>query len=200
MKQPWSPDLYPFSSEPPNMQFKCGTAYSLEPFPSSNSLPSLEIKGQIDRRFERLAIDYHLSGDLKDIIIPHPVNSPIRQHELWEETCLEFFLGVSNSPQYWEINLSPTGDWNVYSFQDYRQGMQEEVAFSALPFRIQTQANAWQLDLEFDLSKIALTDSSLQIAICAVIKQINGEISYWALTHRGLQADFHRRDSFLVEL
>lgn len=41
---------------------------------------------------------------------------------------------------------------------------------------------------------------SCTLAISIVIKPQNGEITYWALTHPGPQADFHRRDSFLIEL
>ena len=36
--------------------------------------------------------------------------------------------------------------------------------------------------------------------IAAVIKLAGGELTYWALTHPGPAADFHRRDSFVVEL
>ena len=38
------------------------------------------------------------------------------------------------------------------------------------------------------------------VGIAAVIKLAGGGLTYWALTHPGPQADFHRRDSFLVEL
>ena len=68
-------------------------------------------------------------------MIPAPADLPARKHGLWEETCFEFFLGVKDSPRYWEFNLSPAGHWNVYRFAGYRQGMEEETAFTALPFR-----------------------------------------------------------------
>ena len=56
------------------------------------------------------------------------------------------------------------------------------------------------LFMEIDLNRIIQTGQSLDAAVCAVIKQKNGNISYWAVTHKDLQADFHRRDSFIIEL
>ncbi|GET40715.1 DOMON-like domain-containing protein [Microseira wollei] len=127
-------------------------------------------------------------------------NTPARQHQLWEETCFEFFLGIKNSPQYWEFNLSPAAQWNVYRFDGYRQGMQEELAFSTLPFRVDNQADSLTLCIDVDLDKIVAEEQLLDVAITTVIKHKNGEITYWALTHRGTEADFHLRESFIIEL
>ena len=49
---------------------------------------------------------------------PFPV-FPRRRDRLWEETCLELFLGEEGSERYWEFNLSPAGHWNVYRFEFY---------------------------------------------------------------------------------
>jgi hypothetical protein len=175
-------------------------SFSLQPFPNFNSLPSIEITGEIDRQKNRLAIAYSVLGNLDNLVIPEPENTTTRKHELWEETCLEFFLGVENSPNYWEFNLSPAGNWNIYRFEDYRSRMEEEMAYTSLPFNVKKQADSLLLKLEFDLTKIVPEDKSLEIAISAVVKQIDGEITYWALTHCGDRADFHRRDNFIVKL
>lgn len=175
-------------------------SFSLEPFPNSNFPDSLKIIGKLDRTENKLAIEYLLLGNLTDIIIPQSVDLPKRKNELWEETCLEFFLGLTNSTQYWEFNLSPSGDWNIYHFDDYRQGMQEERAFNSLPFLVESKSNSWRLSLELDLSKIVSQESSLAMGITTVIKSQDERISYWALTHTDSQANFHQRDSFAIEL
>jgi hypothetical protein len=41
---------------------------------------------------------------------------------------------------------------------------------------------------------------ALEAGIAAVLKLAGAGVSYWALTHAGPQADFHRRDSFIVQL
>ena len=175
-------------------------SFSLQPFPPASPLPHLVITGNITRRSNTLAIRYTLLGYLEEFVIPPLTDMPARKNELWQETCFEFFLAVKNSQQYWEFNLSPAGHWNVYRFAAYRQGMQEEVAFTSLPFRVQNQSDYLLLALELDLDKIVQADQTLEVAISAVIRLGNGEVTYWALTHCGTQADFHRRDSFIVEL
>jgi hypothetical protein len=174
--------------------------FSLWPFQPADSLPHLKITGNVARRSNEFAIRYAIHGQLAELVIPGPTDIPGRRNGLWEETCFEFFLAVKDSPGYWEFNLSPPGHWNVYRFAAYRQGMQEEMAFTSLPFRVQKQSDALRLALELDLDKIVKTGQILEVAISAVIKPKKGEVTYWALTHCGPQPDFHRRDSFILEL
>ncbi|MHC5731039.1 MAG: DOMON-like domain-containing protein, partial [Nostoc sp.] len=112
----------------------------------------------------------------------------------------EFFIGSKDSLRYWEFNLSPAGHWNVYRFDGYREGMQEETAFTILPFSVQNQADGLALALDVDLGKIVSENQAIEVGITTVIKDKDGEVTYWALTHRGAEADFHLRDSFIVEL
>ncbi|WP_392532485.1 DOMON-like domain-containing protein [Nostoc sp. C117] len=174
--------------------------FSLQPFPSTESLANLKIVGDIARNSHQLTICYMLAGDLKEIAINPPSNTPSRKHELWKDTCFEFFLGIKNSPEYWEFNLSPAGHWNVYRFDGYRQGMQEEKAFTTLTFNVKNKADNLTLALNVDLDKIILAEEAIEVAITTVIKHRDSEVSYWALIHRGAEADFHLRDSFIVEL
>ncbi|MBD2509081.1 DOMON-like domain-containing protein [Nostoc muscorum FACHB-395] len=174
--------------------------FSLQPFPSTESLPNLKIASNIRRDGNQFAIHYMLEGDLKEIAIAIPSNTPSRKHELWKDTCLEFFLGIKNSQRYWEFNLSPAGHWNVYRLDGYRQGMQEETAFENLSFNVQNQADRLALTLNVDLNKIISVEQAIEVAITTVIKDRDGEVTYWALTHRGTEADFHLRDSFIIEL
>lgn len=174
--------------------------FSLKSFASTESLSDLKLTGSITRHHHQLAISYKLLGDLTQVIIAPPSDTPARKHELWEDTCFEFFLGIKDSPSYWEFNLSPSGDWNVYHFDGYRQGMQEETAFTKLPFNVDNQSDSFTLALDVDLGKIISANPVIEVAITAVIKQIGGEVTYWALTHRGAEADFHLRDSFIIEL
>ncbi|MBH8565019.1 DOMON-like domain-containing protein [Nostoc sp. CENA67] len=174
--------------------------FFLQPFSFSESLPNLKIAGNIARHANKLIICYSLLGELKEIVIAPPSDTPARKHELWKDTCFEFFLGIKDSPSYWEFNLSPAGDWNVYHFDGYRQGMQEETAFTKLPFNVDNQSDSLTLTLDVDLSKIVSVNQVIEVAITAVIKQISTEVTYWALTHQGVEADFHLRESFIIKL
>jgi hypothetical protein len=177
-----------------------GRSFSLQPFSPSGPPLNIKISGHIARRSHQLAIRYDLRGDLAELMIPAPADMPVRQQGLWEETCFEFFLGVKDSPQYWEFNLSPAGHWNVYRFAGYRQGMAEEIALTSLPLSVRRRSDSLRLDLELDGGAIVPADQPLMVGIAAVIKLAGGGLTYWALIHPGPQADFHRRDSFLVEL
>jgi hypothetical protein len=174
--------------------------FSLKPFPVSGDVPDLKISGNISRHSRNLAIQYELTGALKDLMIPELSDRPVRRKGLWQETCLEFFVGPDDSDQYWEFNLSPTGHWNIYHFSAYRKGMHEEPAFTSLPFAVSSQADAFLLSLKIDLEKISLSDQTLDIGISAVIESIKGELIYWALIHTATEADFHRRDAFIIQL
>ncbi len=175
-------------------------SFSLQPFPSAQPLPAVKITGTISRQGHALALRYELMGKLATVVLPERADRPARRHGLWEETCFEFFLAPQNSRRYWEFNLAPAGHWNVYSFQGYRQGMQEERAFTSLPFSVQSRSDSMLLVLKVDLAGIIPADQALEAAISAILTGNEGQVTYWALTHPGPEADFHRRDSFIIEL
>jgi hypothetical protein len=177
-----------------------GPSFSLQPFYPISPLISLKISGKIARRSNTLALRYSLLGPLDQLVIPAPAKIPNRKNQLWKETCFELFLAVRDSPPYWEFNLSPAGHWNVYSFAAYRQGMKEEEVFTSMNCTVQRQSESLLLDVEVNLDKIVLEKQPLDAGLSAVITLRTGELTYWALTHGGRQADFHRRDSFLVKL
>ncbi|MEM6610824.1 MAG: DOMON-like domain-containing protein [Cyanobacteria bacterium P01_C01_bin.72] len=171
--------------------------FELIPF-TPDSAPQVRVTGNIERRHNQLNITYNFT-DSRAIVIPRPA-TPSRLFDLWEHTCCEFFLGVANSTQYWEFNLSPAGHWNVFRFPDYRQNISEEMVFEHLPFQVGTWETGLQLNLKLDLGKIIAPEQSLALGITAVIEDQAGQLSYWALSHPGKEADFHLRDSFIIEL
>jgi hypothetical protein len=174
--------------------------FSLKPFPSDQPPPHLHITGNITRNGNQLSLRYQVRGDVKKVVIPPLCNTPGRKDKLWENTCFEFFLGIKDTPEYWEFNLSPAGHWNVYHFDDYRQGMHPETAFHILPFSIDKPLDSFTLFVDVDLSKIILKAQQIQVAINTVIQEKNNDLTYWGLVHRGIEADFHLRDSFLIDL
>ena len=172
--------------------------FSLIPFLAT--APPIQITGTISRQYDKLKIEYIFSGDLSEIIIPPSNKAPRRKYDLWDRTCGEFFLGLKDSTKYWEFNLAPTKDWNVFRLPNYRQDIAEEMAFASLPFTVLQQDNSWQLSLEVDLSKIISAEQKLEVGITCVVEDKNKQLSYWALTHPASEADFHHRDSFMIKL
>jgi len=177
-----------------------GQDYVLNPFPGVGRHLGLELRGQMARRGSRLELRFALRGRLAAVAFPARARVPARRNGLWEDTCLEFFLAVRHSPEYWEFNLSPAVHWNVYNFSGYRQGMQEAGAFTALPFAVRRRRDSLLLGLELDLSRIIPAGQPLEAALAAVIKLRDGQTFYWALSHPGPHPDFHLRRSFLIKL
>jgi hypothetical protein len=174
--------------------------FSLTPFLSDGISPNFTITGSVTRSPNILSISYILTGNLSELVIPKSADSPERKDNLWEETCFELFIGSKDSNHYWEFNLSPSGDWNVYRFKAYREERTEEPSFTSLPFVVQQQMDALMLSLEFDLDKLIAPNRALNIGISAVIKHREGMITRWALKHPCNKADFHNRESFIIEL
>jgi hypothetical protein len=174
------------------------SSFFLIPF-TPNTAPAVKITGNIERRHNQLNIEYRLAGQTS-IVIPKTANTPTRQVDLWEHTCCEFFLGLQDSTQYWEFNLSPAGHWNIYRFLDYRQDLVEETAFDSLPFQVLPGNDILQLNLKVDLTQIIAPEQSLEVGIATVIEDPESQISYWALTHLAKEADFHQRNSYLLKL
>ena len=169
---------------------------TLQPFPGTAPDLKLTLICTVFRYRSRLSLKYELQGDLSPIAIDPPAEPPTRRDNLWETTCLECFCGIAGEPTYWEVNLSPAGHWNVYRFDDYRQGMRPEPGVESLPFEVQARSQHLELTLNLDLDLLNLRDRTLDLSVTAVIQPTQGEPTYWALKHCRPEPDFHCRESF----
>ena len=143
-----------------------------------------------------MTLRYEVCGDLSKVSIPVVAETPRRKDRLWEETCLELFLGTAESGPYREFNLSPSGHWNVYRFTRYREGMRKEMAITSLPFDVRRDPEAFLLTAEIDIGEIVPAGKDIAAAVAAVIRTTDGGKSHWALAHPSTRPDFHRRDGF----
>jgi len=176
------------------------TRFFLKPFPGEGNPAGVTIRGSIARRADALSVRYEVRGDLSKVSIPIDAEAPRRKDRLWEETCLELFLGTADSGEYWECNLSPSGHWNIYRFDRYREGMREESAIPSLPFDVRRNPEALILTAEFGIGNIVPAGKDLAATVAVVIKTIDGGKSHWAPVHPASRPDFHRRDGFALIL
>ena len=148
----------------------------------------------------RLSLQYTVDGDTSHLRIPDCA-SPHRAEHLWQHTCFEAFIAIPKDDGYFEFNFAPSGEWAVYRFDSYRNGMR---AVEALAPIISTQRTPNQLTVKVAVELPDLIDikncDGLRIALCAVIEDDNGALSYWALAHPPGKPDFHHRDSFAITL
>ncbi len=174
-----------------------------EPITAGSASPGagLVLNGRIRCRGGALELCLHLGGDLASVVLPESSSRPERRDDLWRSTCFELFLAAEGQPVYREVNLSPAGHWNVYRFCSYRRGMETEPSLRVLPFAFRSVPGALELELAWPLPvDLRSSPSALEAGVCAVIEQHQGQLSYWAVTHPGTEADFHRRDALVLRL
>ena len=172
----------------------------LTAFGDDNALP-WQLRASLKRLdHSLLALDYELLAPASELIWPAATTPPERRDELWQSTCLELFIAKPNEPRYWEINLSPSGDWNVYRLSGYRQGLQAEPSIQRISLNSQSAADRHQLHARVELPPALSEVAPLEANLCAVLEHANGSNSYWALCHPGSEADFHARAGFVLEV
>ena len=191
---------------------------ALEPFGGLPHPPDLTVSGQArrqagsqasrqaSRQAGRLELSWRLAGDLDALVLPDPSETRSRCDGLWQTTCLEAFWGFAGQDAYWELNLAPSGDWNLYRLSHYRGPLAPVALAAAPPWQVRRRAGELEVAVELDLGEVAGGDESgvaglpLEVSLTAVIEQVGQGVSYWALAHTGAEPDFHRRDSFRLGL
>jgi hypothetical protein len=174
--------------------------FSLIPFPAPN-VPDISINGKISLQNNTLNLNYGVTGKIEEILLPGASLNRSRKDDLWKMTCFEFFLAVKDQPQYWEFNMSPSGDWNVYHMDAYRRvGFREETSIQQLSFEIHKGTSEISLKTMVDLNLILPPNQLLEFGITAIIQAMDNTETYWALSHPAPFADFHLRESFILGL
>jgi len=100
----------------------------LIPFSNPPNTLSIEVVPSLTQHHATttLLITYRITGELNEIqLLNQPITHKNRSHELWKNTCFEWFLKTNNSSKYWEFNASPTGQWNFYELESYRSHLKE---------------------------------------------------------------------------
>jgi hypothetical protein len=168
---------------------------------------------------DMLVFDYLLDADLSRLRIPQPsANAPVgagvgtpsgvqvgagqRAHALWEHTCFEAFVVPVDVPGYHEFNFSPSGDWAIYRFDGYREGMAEAKVSRAPQILLHRGDGRVALEATVHLESLAvLRDAArLKVGLAAVIEGANGRLCYWALRHPPGTPDFHHPSAFALEV
>ncbi|WP_369815785.1 DOMON-like domain-containing protein [Erythrobacter sp. QSSC1-22B] len=143
-----------------------------------------------------LTLRWRVSGE-GDLAIPRLAGRG-RADGLWQATCFEIFVRDGEGPAYAEFNLSPSEHWAAYDFSDYRAAMRERD----LPCE---PVCTWRAGSAFSLFDAAIPLSGLPdlpaaLAASAVLEEVGGTKSYWALAHPADQPDFHHADGFVLAL
>ncbi len=149
----------------------------------------------------RLSLSFAISGDIGKIALPE-VAAQRRANALWRRTCFEAFIQAADGGAYYEWNFSPSSEWAVYRFDDYRAGMRA-APYKGDPGIVAAVEKARLIvRASIDLLQLPALDLSppLHLGLSAIIAEKHGTSSYWAAAHPPGKPDFHHADCFAVEL
>lgn len=160
--------------------------------------PAIEIDAVATRLGPvRLDLRFVVTGDLGGLYLP-PSGQPTRADELWKRTCFEAFVRPGTDETYFELNFAPTRWWATYRFDRYREGMVDAAITPAL-IEAHTHGERFELTVALDLPDWT-AGSPWRLGLTAVIEDLNGGKSYWALAHPPGKPDFHHPDSLACDL
>lgn len=172
-----------------------GRLQTLTAHPDAASAAVESLQAGVARRPDgALEIVFVLTGDIGRLSLPHP-REPQRTDGLWRHTCFECFVAGAGE-RYREYNFSPSGEWAAYAFSAYRVPEAPPPAFEP---RIAVAAEARRLELHAVVAAGALPERVVRVGLSAVIEEVSGGLSYWALRHAPGRPDFHHRAAFALE-
>ena len=140
-------------------------------------------------------LHYRVDAVAGAVVIPSLRSSAFKDG-LWQHTCFELFAQGADGA-YREFNFSPSTEFAIYEFAQYRTAM-TPVVTAQMP-SIQPRQGGLSVDVELPFTLMAPAGRLLnQIGIAAVIEDRDGTLSYWALRHSKGKPDFHHREGFIV--
>jgi len=165
----------------------------LKPHPDTPCGAEIAISVLVTRNGDRLTLLYAIEGDTDRLRYPS-IESSERTDGLWQATCLEAFVVSGDDQAYLELNFSPSTQWASYRFDDYRVGMREAEIVPTI--EIETVERRYDLRATLELPDAG----PWHIGLSAVIEELDGRKSYWALAHPPGKPDFHQRTCFVLQL
>jgi hypothetical protein len=157
------------------------------------------VTARVDRMSEDLLILYYeIVGDVDQLQLP-PQRRSAHTDGLWQHTCFEAFIRPQGQRSYVELNFSPSSEWAVYRFADYRRGMTPVEPPHAPKIICRRREDRLEADVDVHCSGL-VSRTELQLALAVVLEDLQGRICYWALNHGPGNPDFHNDAGFVLKL
>ncbi len=175
-------------------------ALTCHPSSSTTAVKELTVGAKVGGA-GKLAVTFTLVADMAQVMLPPP-QRPGRADELWRHTCFELFVGLPGSDAYCELNFSPSGEWAMYGFVGYRRGMAPIDVRRSPRVAVRPTAHGLVLEAVTHLDELPTPQagSPLRAGAAAVIEEIDGRLTFWALAHPSALPDFHHRLGFVLQV
>jgi hypothetical protein len=151
-------------------------------------------------RPDSLAFRYRVTGMMSNVRLS-PIADVSRTDDLWQHTCFEAFIRASSGAEYYEFNFAPSAQWAAYHFSGYRSGMRVADEISTPPMEVRSSLDSYSLQTSLELGRLSALprNVSWRLGLSAVLEDVGGNKSYWALAHPPGKPDFHQADCFAYE-
>jgi hypothetical protein len=175
--------------------------FSLIPFDKAGA-PDIFLNAEINETKESLFLSFSLKGNLGSLDLEEGTPKKMRVMKLWEKTCFEFFI-KNERDSYMEFNFSPCFEWNCFYFEKKGNPLKEYAPMERPKTDILNSMDHFLLMVEIKKDFFpegffagATNLTNICAGITGVIKEKNGNLSYWALAHADTRPNFHHFDSF----
>jgi hypothetical protein len=149
---------------------------------------------------DRLTLTYFVTGDIGKLRLS-PATAAARAHALWEHTCFEMFVGAFPGEGYYEFNFAPSTQWAAYWLSGYRIGMAAAAEIGDPEIAAQSHPDRYTLQASLDVGQLSrLPPGTWRLGLSALIEDLSGRKSYWALAHPPGKPDFHHSDCFALAI
>ena len=156
-------------------------------YANSNSI----IKASIELQNSQLKLNYQIVDKIFKYHFPKQTKQQ-RVDNLWLDTCFELFIANRGKEEYWEINISPSTEWNSYHFTKYKEGMRESNLFSTPQIETSGSETRYRLSFETTIQKGILI-KELEINISIILLDRDGKRNFYSINRRDDYPDFHDR-------
>ncbi len=152
----------------------------------------IRIQASLEINKKTLTLEFTVLGEIKNYIFNEPCIQA-RADELWKKTCFELFIAQNNNSSYYELNISPSSNWNFYSFLDYKTNMKEEKNVSKPFIHSSKIRDKYRLSFEFDFYE-EFTEKELIFNLAVILLDTKGVRHFYSIHRREEKVDFHDRE------
>lgn len=146
---------------------------------------------------DKIILIYQIIGDITLLQLPPLSNLPNRADNLWQHTCFEAFIAEKNTTKYCEWNFSPSRQWQLYEFTNYRSS--RTLPKMSVP-QIYTTVTAEQFTLTAHIPNTCYPiNTKLRLGLAVILQDTTNKIYYWALKHPPDEPDFHCESGWIVD-
>jgi hypothetical protein len=149
------------------------------------------VKASFQRHKNTITLYFELIGTVNEYHFKNPSKQQ-RADNLWKNTCFELFIANTHNNAYWEINISPSTQWNIYHFSDYKEGMKKEKNITQPIIKTTQKNNYYSLSFTSTFTQDVL-NQELQINLAVILLDLDGVRHFYSIFKNSGNVDFHNK-------